>query len=276
MSQHHLRLPRWRARELGQEAVRIMDAGGYEAPSGQWVDISAEIVAAKLNTTSYPPDRPARFESARSESNLIEVENETTLSAGRRLISDGFDPAVLNFASATWPGGGFLEGARAQEEYLARSSGLYACLRGDPMYDFHREREDSLYTNYVLYSPRVPVFRGEDHALLEEPISIGIITSPAPNANRIPPDQQHAIEGAMRERIAKVLAVGLLHGHDAIVLGAWGCGAFGNDPKLIAGLFRERIEGEFSGAYRRIVFAIVDWSEERRIIEPFREAFSRA
>lgn len=276
MSHHYLRLPRWRARELGQEAVRIIDTGRYQAPSGRRVDISAEITAAKLNTTSYPPDRPARFEGGTSGSPVIEVMNETTLSAGSRMIREGLDPVVLNFASATSPGGGFLHGARAQEEYLARSSGLYACLPGNPMYEFHRQRQDSLYTNYVLYSPGVPVFRGENHALLEDPFTIGIITSPAPNAKRIPPDQHLRIEGAMRERIAKVLAVGILHGHDAIVLGAWGCGAFGNDPKLIAGLFREEIEGGFSGCDRRIVFAIVDRSEDERFIRPFRETFSGA
>ena len=61
-----------------------------------------------------------------------------------------------------------------------------------------------------------------------------------------------------------MLSVGLLHRHDAIVLGAWGCGAFGNDPSLIAGLFKESIEKDVPGGYRKIVFAIVDTWEERR------------
>jgi len=92
---------------------------------------------------------------------------------------------VLNFASATHPGGGFLSGARAQEEYLARSSGLYACIRDNPMYAFHRSRSDPHYTNYAVYSPEVPVFRSDDGSLLDEPYTVGIITSPAVNAGRM-------------------------------------------------------------------------------------------
>ena len=72
----------------------------------------------------------------------ISVENMTTLEAAQRLISKGCRPAVLSFASATNPGGGFLGGARAQEEYLARSSGLYACIRDNAMCAFHRSRRD--------------------------------------------------------------------------------------------------------------------------------------
>ena len=70
-----------------------------------------------------------------------------------------------------------------------------------------------------------------------------------------------------------MLSVGLLHRHDAIVLGAWGCGAFGNDPSLIAGLFKESIEKDVPGGYRKIVFAIVDTWEDRRTIGPFERAF---
>ena len=76
----------------------------------------------------------------------------------------------------------------------------------------------------------------------------------------------------MRSRIAKVLEIGLTHGHDAIVLGAWGCGAFGNDPTLVAGLFRDALTGPYRGAYRRVEFAILDWSPERRFLGPFERA----
>jgi uncharacterized protein (TIGR02452 family) len=74
-------------------------------------------------------------------------------------------------------------------------------------------------------------------------------------------------------RILKVLSIGVKHGHDSIVLGAWGCGAFGNDGHEIAALFRKALEQNFKGAYRQVIFAIVDWSRERRFIGPFQEAF---
>jgi uncharacterized protein (TIGR02452 family) len=90
----------------------------------------------------------------------------------------GLRPVALNFASATSPGGGFLSGARAQEECLARCSGLYACLADNPMYGFHRARRDALYSDYAVYSPDVPVFRSEDPAgtLLDEPWLCSFIT----------------------------------------------------------------------------------------------------
>ena len=73
----------------------------------------------------------------------------------------------------------------------------------------------------------------------------------------------------MWQRILKVLAIGILHSHNSIVLGAWGCGAFGNDLKEIAALFERALRENFNGAYRRVLFAILDWSDEKRYIGPF-------
>jgi uncharacterized protein (TIGR02452 family) len=77
----------------------------------------------------------------------------------------------------------------------------------------------------------------------------------------------------MWARILKVLSLGVEHGQDGIVLGAWGCGAFGNDASAIAEQFRAALAGNFRGAYRRVTFAIVDWSPELRFIRPFQRAF---
>ena len=182
---------------------------------------------------------------------------------------------MLNFASATHPGGGFLGGARAQEEYLARSSGLYACIRDNAMYEFHRSRRDPLYTNYAIYSPEVPVFRSDDGSLLDEPYTVGIITCPAVNANKVDFKRKNEIGPAMWLRILKVLSIGVKHAHNSIVLGAWGCGAFGNDGREIAGLFYRTLERNFKGVYGQVVFAIVDWSRDRKFIGPFQEAFKQ-
>ena len=190
---------------------------------------------------------------------------------------------------------------RAQEEYLARSSGLYACIRDNAMYAFHRgpslcsgpgltlatwlnasspgtifcecPRRDPLYTNYAIYSPDVPVFRSDDGSLLDEPYTVGIITCPAVNAGKMAPERRSEIGPAMWLRILKVLSIGVKHSHDSIVLGAWGCGAFGNDGHEIAEMFYRALEQNFKGDYRQVVFAIVDWSRDRRFIGPFQEAF---
>jgi uncharacterized protein (TIGR02452 family) len=199
----------------------------------------------------------------------FEVTNETTLSGAQRLLRLGHNPVALNFASATHPGGGFLSGARAQEEYLARSTGLYACLRNNSMYQFHMCNYDPLYSNYAIYSPAVPVFRADDGVHLEEPYTVAITTAPAVNAAKLAEARHAEIAPAIWRRILKVLAIGILHGHDSIVLGAWGCGAFGNDPNQIAALFERALRENFKGAYRRVVFAIADGSDEKRFIGPF-------
>ena len=80
----------------------------------------------------------------------------------------------------------------------------------------------------------------------------------------------------MWQRILKVLSIGVVHGHDGIVLGAWGCGAFGNDGYEIAGLFRKALDDNFKGAYHTVIFAIVDWSPGKKYIGPFEEVFKVA
>ncbi len=266
-------IPRDLAAHYGLEAVRICEAGQYTSASGRVVNIAEALKRAMDGTRSYPPDRPLVESKPGQHATVTRVENETTLAAARDLIARGFRPAVLNFASATHPGGGFLNGARAQEEYLARSSGLYACIKGNAMYAFHRARHDALYTHYAIYSPDVPVWRADDGRLLDEIYTVGVITCPAANVNALAPERRHEVGPAMWQRILKVLAIGIEHGHDAIVLGAWGCGAFGNDSNEIAALFQRALAENFKGAYRAVTFAILDWSPEQRFIVPFRSAF---
>jgi len=269
-------IPRDQAQKYGLEAVEIIRNGCYTSSAGRKIELDAAIERAVQSTIAYPPEAAFTLHRHGGYTTQVEVENETTLSAARRLLAQGLNPVALNFASATHPGGGFLSGARAQEEYLARSSTLYACLQNQAMYGFHQRQQDALYTSYMLYSPAVSIFRADNGELLEEPYSVGIITAAAPYAKHMPPHRHSEILHVFRERIAKVLWIGLEHGHDAIVLGAWGCGAFGNDGNVVSKLFQEQISQNFPGAYQRIIFAIVDWSDEKQFIRPFEEVFSGA
>jgi uncharacterized protein (TIGR02452 family) len=152
--------------------------------------------------------------------------------------------------SAKNPGGGFLTGARAQEESLARASGLYAMLLGDPMYDHHRSLRDPMYTTWVIYSPDVPVFRLDEGPLLDGPYFCSFLTSPAVNVGALRHRDRRGdeIRRVMHERVERVLGVAALHGHEVLVLGAWGCGVFRNDPRQVAELFRDALAGRFRGA----------------------------
>ena len=270
-------MPRDVAARLGHETLQILRVRSYQAPSGRVVDLGAGLDAAAQGTVEYPPERQLTCAPGRGPQPSITVENETVLSVGRRMSATG-PVAALNFASATAPGGGFLTGARAQEEGIARSSGLFHCLDGRQMYARHLAVLDAMYSDYVIYSPAVPVFRDDPGHLLEEPWLLSVLTCPAVNGNGIErhaPHRRGEIPAVMRERTRKVLAVAATHGHRRLILGAWGCGAFGLESRMMAGIFAETLAA-FGGAFDEISFAITDWSPEQRFIGPFQHVFAAA
>lgn len=269
-------MTRNRAAELARETVRIIKEGRYTTDAGQVVPVADFVRRSVQGTCSYPPDHPLAAVPVKDRPTRFQVLNETTLSAAQRLAEAGQRPLALNFASAKHPGGGFLSGARAQEESLARSTGLHACLVGNPMYDLHASRPDPMYTHYAIYSPDVPIFRTDDGTLLPKPYTCSILTSPAVNAKVVlerDRTRRPEIREAMQTRIQRVLSIAALHGHDTLILGAWGCGVFGNDSEEIAQLFHHALTEEFRGAFAQVVFAVLDWSEDEHIIGPFRQKF---
>jgi uncharacterized protein (TIGR02452 family) len=274
MSQFDPRIPRELAVRLGEEAVAISKAGKYVGPAGQ-VDISAQILTSLKKTTFYDADYAHAPATKGSHSTQIEVTNETTLSAHQRHLAKGHNVVSLNFASATQPGGGFLGGARAQEEYLCRSSALYLAIKDSPMYAYHRREGHKRYSDAMIYSPDVPVFRDDDHRLLPTPYLASFITSAAPLTKHLHPEELTLVAEILRKRIWKILTVAQAHGHDSLVLGAWGCGAFGNDGNQVAALFKWALEEDFKGAFKEVTFAIVDTSPEKKFIGPFAECFLR-
>jgi uncharacterized protein (TIGR02452 family) len=236
------------------------------------VDWSQQVQAAYSAKVSIPPDAelPAHNPGRLAETR-VQVTNETTLGAAWRLVESGFKPLALNFANGIHSGGGFLSGARAQEENLCRSSALYQTLAGDPMYKAHSKRPRPDSTNWAILSPKVPVFRSDDGHALEQPWLLSFITCAAPVAPAI---EQPEAGDLLNQRIHRVLAIAQAYGFSALVLGAWGCGAFGHDPRRTALDFRYALEVRFDGAFSEVVFAITDWSPERKFLGPFRDVFT--
>ena len=177
-----MNVSRSRAAQLGRETVAILRAGYYTTPDGVRVDIADDLRRAVEGTIGYPPDASLPSLPARDLLTHFEVANETTLQAAGRLAAKGMRVVALNFASARHPGGGFLNGARAQEESLCRSSGLYACIAGNPMYASHAGHTGGFYSHYAIYSPEVPVIRTDAGDLLPRPYLCSFITCPAVNA----------------------------------------------------------------------------------------------
>jgi uncharacterized protein (TIGR02452 family) len=275
---HEKEMKRSDLANLAEETLAILQAGQYTSPSGRVVDLGKHLREAKDGTCGYPPEARVPVPAFPDRLTRIEVVNASTLEVVRALATQGHRVAALNFASAKNPGGGFRTGARAQEESLARASGLFAMLLGDPMYDHHRSRSDPMYTTWVIYSPEVPVFRLDEGQLLDEPYFCSFLTSPAVNvgALRHRDHRGDEIRRVMQERVERVLAVAALHGHEVLVLGAWGCGVFQNDPEQIAELFRIALTGRFHGAFTQVVFAVLDSSGNRLSLGPFERVLGAA
>jgi uncharacterized protein (TIGR02452 family) len=269
---------------LARETVDIVSRGSYSAHGGPEVNIACLVRACLAGTRFFAPEDLERLKQealARPAggATTIEVVNETTLSGIARLLSHGEGPvAALNFASAKNPGGGFLNGSEAQEESLARSSALYASLlQAREFYERHRALSSLLYTDAMIFSPACPIFRDDEGQLLGEPHLVAFITSAAPNAgaaatNR--PEEVPAIPATLRRRAEYVLALAASQRHGQLLLGAWGCGVFRNDPAMVADIFADHLlRGPWKGRFQRVVFSVLDGSREQTTIEAFRRAF---
>lgn len=269
-----LDMDRTEARLLGEDAVAFIRAGRYQRWDGTTVDWSRDVAAAVQARVSLPPGSDLPEPSAtRLRVTDVTVANESTLSAARRLVQAGARVVALNMANGVLPGGGFLTGSRAQEETLCRSSALYATLAGDAMYDAHEQRDDHESSDWVILSPNVPVFRTDDGATLEQTWSCDFLTCAAPYAPRV---GQPRSGDLLARRMARVLEVARAFGYDTLVLGAWGCGAYGNDSGRTAEDVWQLLTGPYDGCFAEIVFAITDWSPERRFLGPFRDRFCPA
>ncbi|MRH87430.1 TIGR02452 family protein [Nocardia sp. SYP-A9097] len=257
---------------MAAQNEEIADNGGYRTTSGVEVDIRAALAAARAGTVSYTPEDTFDGGVRGAFDGVAEVTAEGSIEAARRLYVDGGAAVgVLNFASARNPGGGYLRGARAQEEDLCRSALLYRCLLEAPdYYAAHRDSSDLRYSHRVIFAPDVPVIRGRRGELRADPYPVSFLTSAAPNAGQLNLHAGHpvSIREILNERAEKVIAIAARHGIRDLVLGAWGCGVFRNDPAEVAAAFEHAL-GIYGAAFDRVVFAVWD----RSAVSPNRTAF---
>lgn len=275
---------------IAQDTLKILSAGYYLSPNGKKLNLEPELQSSLALTKYYEPDTLSQIETevlsltAQFSKTDFEVRNETTLMGAQRMAqsSQFLKIGVLNFASAKNPGGGFLKGAQSQEESLARSSALYKSLLKCPeYYNFHRGYISLLYSDRMIYSPGCPVFKTDNGTLLEQPYFVDFITSPAPNAGAIQrkqPDNWDKISEVLYNRGAKVLSLAVYNGCDALVLGAWGCGVFQNQPSMVAQMFANLLlpNGQFFGRFKSVLFSVFDLSTQTETFRELSERFSSA
>lgn len=257
-------------RIIFRTTVAIVNAGGYDLDGIYIALYHTDERKMEQDSVFYRKSFRVSDVSILSTPTRIIVVNEDCLVAAKRLLDHGFNVAVLNMASGTNPGGGVASGAGAQEENLFRRTNLFRSLYQFAPYacDYGLNMSPNQYPmdmNYGgIYTPNATVFRGteaEGYPLLKKPysmsfIAVSALNRPALNAEGL--IVPHLVE-VFKCKMRTVLRIGLHHGHDALVLGAWGCGAYRCPPRHVARLFHEVImENEFRDKYRQIVFAIIE------------------
>lgn len=273
---------------LAQETLKINEQGYYINAKNEKINIKNALNKACDNTELFEEqDFAAIFEKRDAilaklppKNTVFELTTETSLAAAERLSKTEKDIFCLNFASAKNPGGGFLNGSQAQEESLARSSSLYNCLlTQEKMYATNRKLKNCLYTDDMIYAPEVPVLRRDNGDLLDNYYPVSFLTAPAVNAGVVrerEPQNISSIDVVMRLRLEKLLSVAVVKGHTVLILGAWGCGVFRNNPTDVAEYFKYHLleKGIFAQAFDKIVFAVYGSGKETANFAPFYERFS--
>ncbi|KAF8489677.1 hypothetical protein JB92DRAFT_1361501 [Gautieria morchelliformis] len=275
---------RARRKEIAESTLTAIENGSFIL-NNRTIALTSAIPNthhyAPVDLTRWPKRLPSTSpHSQRPQISILEI---STLEAAQLLshpsqevFSDDGRPVtarlrvgVLNFASAKNPGGGFLSGAQAQEETIARSSTIYQSLTSpaaDGFYSAHRrDARGGYYSHSIIWSPNITVFRN-DSGEWHEPFLVDVVTSAAVNAGVV---RKHAINSmqeenrivaVMKERMARILFVFETQGVSKLVLGSFGTGVFRNSVPMVARLWAELLglpDSRFAFSFEQVVFGIL-------------------
>jgi len=272
-----------------QDRIRVFNDTIYRIQNTN--SLRESITMSTQHTTFYAHmDLPLKEETQLRLLDNIHVTSEPTITAALRLKQQYDRVAILNFASANNPGGGVESGANAQEECICRCSTLYPVLKSGKaenwFYGPHRRFVDNLHNNDILYSPCIKVFKNDQYELLDECESIDVITCAAPNL-RDKPSNQYNTEAALPvkrltnqeqfdlhvSRANQILMVAAKQKVKALVLGAFGCGAFRNNPYIVACAFKAALM-TWASKFESIDFAIFCREGETENYDAFKKVFN--
>jgi uncharacterized protein (TIGR02452 family) len=286
-------------KDIASSTLKFIERGAYSF-NGEVHELHTQT--AKEGTRFFGPKSSSDLANWRSLTHALSGNRQTQISiveistircccllaaALRREPSSGenINIGVLNFASATKPGGGFLNGAQAQEESIARSSTLYPTLCTDAAEEFYHlhnhHSSNSFHTHAMIYSPSVEIFRDDDGEWIK-PVMVDVLTCAAVHAGEVREsrqgftgrrEQEDSIQSAMRERMGRILYLFEKMGVRNIVLGSFGTGVFGNDVDVVAKLWADLLSARsarFKGSFDRVMFAIMG----RKTFVEFEEGFN--
>ena len=279
--------------EILQETLQILDTGKYKV-NGKEVKLQLSKERMEASHVLLPADvqdicgrelnrnvaGTCRIDCVKQDSYVAAIE----MMRERPNAGDLSKPVlVLNFANPVNIGGGVYKGARAQEEDLCRRSSLLRSLETPHSlryYSYNRKLHTHMGSDAMIFSPEVEIFRDEHGELMDETVIVAVLTCAAPMISYGLEGMSEAeYRGMFYNRIVGVLKCAAYFGYEDLVLGAWGCGAFGNDAAIASDLFNRAIkELNWGGLkadelFRRIVFAVRSRGEESYNYKEFNRNF---
>lgn len=264
-----------------KDTVEAVKEGQYEAENGEVVELTNqdEMVAQSVFYTQKC--HPSVTEIDDDSEMHVSVENIDCLNAAEKLVNAGYKTCVLNMASFIRPGGGVTTGSGAQEEDIFRRTNIYQSLfrYSSSLADMYDLDEDGhqypLERTYgAIYTPHVTVFRGtsgEKYKFLNKPFQIDVVSVSAIKRPQIVGDNDinEWAKGILKKKVCQMLDIAMAHGDEALVLGAFGCGAYATPPQPVAQIFKSVLSSErFRRAFNEVVFAVIDDANAYRSHNP--------
>ena len=242
---------------------------------------SGPTLRAQMSTRIISDPEDFRGEKYYDDQAIIKVTNRDTFTAAKEYANiinstnEGF-VGVLNFASSTNPGGGVTKGSTAQEECLCRCSNLYLTLYQEKCireyYNVNKKYMSNLGSDAIIYSRNVYVFKDKNYNMLpvEDRFYVDVLTCAAPNLRENPRNQYNSNASEEKltltdeelynihvKRARNILNVAIKNEDDYLILGAFGCGAFRNNPEIVAKAYKDVLQ-DYMYCFKVIDFAIID------------------
>ncbi len=246
----------------------------------KWIEdepaLAASVKAGKAKTKVYYEDDYPTFDETKTVTETIAVTGERSFEAAMRLHREATDAkiAVMNFANAFHAGGGVTRGSSAQEESLCRTSTLYPLIYRrslrDSFYKHHHDLGSQKATDSLIYTPGVVICKTDEDLPKRMPqedwVTVDVITVAAPDLRHTPNMHAGLVGGPIKmndaelfgyhvKRAMHILTCAAAEGADTLVLGAFGCGAFHNNPKVVARAYKTAL-AEFPKVFKKVVFAV--------------------
>ena len=242
---------------------------------------SGPTLRAQMSTRIISDPEDFRGEKYYDDPAIIKVTNRDTFTAAKEYANiinstnEGF-VGVLNFASSTNPGGGVTKGSTAQEECLCRCSNLYLTLYQEKCireyYNVNKKYMSNLGSDAIIYSRNIYVFKDKNYNMLpvKDRFYVDVLTCAAPNLRENPRNQYNTDASEEKltltdeelynihvKRARNILNVAVKNEDDYLILGAFGCGAFRNNPEIVAKAYKDVLQ-DYMYCFKVIDFAIID------------------